>query len=169
MIRVKKKIPMKGHHKYQQPPSACFCVWDMCTQACVTCLVCVCSAGGSGLKWVSCLCWNQSGSCCTVRREVLLHVVCMSLCGFNRRLYAVSGFCIWLCWRQKIFFPENEILRKWHKKASLLYAMLGWNLFFRCPKIQFQVVLHLLSHTFVCCWIHYRPWLWGDPRVSPRM
>lgn len=81
-----------------------------------------------------CFCWWQwtevdltfvlkpkSGSCSTVRGEVLLHVASMTLClcGFNSALQAVSGFCIQPRGSRRIFSREF-ILREWSKKPHLM-------------------------------------------------
>lgn len=88
--------------------------------------VCVHAAGGSGVKWISCLCWNRRVAAApTSAGDVLLLVVRVTpcLCGFNSSLWSVSGFCIWLCGSQRNFSREC-ILRRSHKKASLFDAKL---------------------------------------------
>lgn len=88
--------------------------------------VCVHAAGGSGVKWISCRCWNRRVAAApTSAGDVLLHVVRVTpcLCGFNSSLRSVSGFCIWLCGCQRNFSRE-WFLRRSHKKASPFDAKL---------------------------------------------
>lgn len=115
----------------------------------------------------------RSGSCSTVRWEVVVHVVYMTLClsGFRAvlsipSLVSASGpVAVGGIFPENVFW-ENDI----RKQVNLMLDDYGIDLL-QCLEMHLSFFFYLRSHRLFrsCPWMHHRPWPWGDPRVSPRM
>lgn len=116
--------------------------------------VCMRSAGGSGMRWISCLFWNWGVTAAplSVGKFCFLWSTwhCVSRWVYSSSLRPVSGFCICSCSSQRHFSREC-VLGKLLDKASLFDALCSlsslaayWN------QIQMKspFTLLLMSHRF---------------------